>query len=518
MVPQRPAAGNPQLPHSTTVVVGAASAAADPAIAAALGALLGADVGAWTASGLECVKQRTVRRVFRGRLDGVPVHIKVFRVDTLAAKLRASLRRAPGEREAAHLVAARALGLPAVEPLAFGTALEAGQPCSFLATRSVAAAPFGWRCAPATVAAVGSLLRRVHDLGLSPGDLHPGNVLVASPSAASTTPALWLCDLTSLRHTGEPTLAARARALAFFCNPLDGGALDPLARPLLDGYLAAGPALPECLRRDLQVATARQRAGALRSFGRRSTRSCRHTDAEPRRRATPRWFWHLGDGLDAARFDACRQFDAAAVAPVRSGRRGAVWLTDTLAIKDRDAGAARRLWRAHYWLLFAGVLTPRPVALRIAEGRGLVFARRLPAPSLTVEVAAGALDAAAIAAAARSLGESLGRLHAHGLRVRDLKLENLVRDPTTGAVAIVDLDGVRLHSATDTRGAGRDLGRLLAAHRAAGRPGGAAAVRTFLRTYLRARRRLLQRVPMRRLCRRAEQRADEWALGHANQP
>lgn len=522
MVPQRPTAGNPLLPHSTTVTAGfaagTAAATVDPAIAPALGALLGADVGAWTAHGLECIKRRTVRRVFRGSLDGVPVHLKVFRADTLAAKLRASLRRARGEREASHLLAALALGLPAVEPLAYGVALEDGHPCSFVATRTVAAAPFAWSCPPATAAAVGALLRRVHDLGLSLPDLHAGNVLVAGPDEATGSPQLWLCDLTALRRTGEPGVVGRARALAFFCNPIDGGPLDPIARPLLDGYLDAGPALPASFRQQLALATAHLRASALRSFGRRSQRSCRHTEAEPRRRATPRWFWHLGEGIDAALRAACRQFDDTAAAPVRAGRRGAVWLTDALAIKDRDAGAARRLWRAHYWLLFAGVLAPQPVALRLADGRGRVFVRRLPAPTLADELAAGSPDAAAIDTAARTLGDSVGRLHAHGLRQRDLKFENLVRDPTTGAVAIVDLDGIRLHGAADTRGAGRDLGRLLAAFRAADQPGGAATVRAFLRAYLRTRRRLLQRVPMRRLCRRAEQRAGEWAIRHARRP
>jgi hypothetical protein len=105
-------------------------------------------------------------------------------------------------------------------------------------------------------------------------------------------------------------------------------------------------------------------------------------------------------------------------------------------------------------------------------------------------------------------------LHAHGLRNRDLKFENLVRDPASGVIRAVDLDGVRRGAANDHRGQGRDLGRLLAAFRAAGSPGGAGTVSAFVRAYLRSHLRLLQRPPLLRIARRAEQRAAEWASAH----
>ena len=155
-----------------------------------------------------------------------------------------------------------------------------------------------------------------------------------------------------------------------------------------------------------------------------------------------------------------------------------------------------------------------PLALRLHAGRGRVFTRRLPLPDLAEELSSGRLDDAAVAAAARSLGAMVGRLHAHGLRNRDLKLENLVRDPEGRGVAMVDLDGVTLHSAEDTRGCGRDLGRLLAAWRAAGSPGGEPTVCRFVRAYARSRRRLLQQPPMQRLLMHAEKRAREWQTSH----
>jgi tRNA A-37 threonylcarbamoyl transferase component Bud32 len=487
--------------------VGRATARAERSVADGLASLLAIDVAAWPQHGLELVKQRTVRSVFRGTFDGVPVHVKVFRADTLADHVRDWVRQARGSAEARHLDAARNLGLPVVEPLAHGFALEAGRRRSFVATRTASGAPFDFATAtPAALAATGRLLRRVHDLGVKLLDLHPGNLLIA----ADDTPIL--LDLTSMAHGGEPGLRERARALAFFCHELDGGALDPQATALLAGYLAAGP-MAGSLPDELVLATRRWRAAALPAFGRRAGRPCKQTATTPRRRGMPRWFWHLVDDTPERRA-ACEQFAAAPPAASKAGRRGAVWLVGDLAVKQREAAKARRLFQAAYWLLFAGVPAPAPVALRLHGGLGLVFARRIGSMTLADELQRGTLGAMALAATARQLGDSVGRLHAHGLGNRDLKLDNLVRDPASGLVAMVDLDGVRRRSARETRGRGADLGRLLAAFRGAGGPGGTATVRTFLRGYLRAHRALLQDTPLRRLLQVADRRAGEWASAH----
>ena len=509
MVPHRPGPGNLSLPHFVPVVGPHGDASASPRLAAPLRELLAHDFTAWTTRGLRSIKQRTVRTVLVGALGDESVHVKVFRADTFADRARDLLRGAPGLREAGNLQHARELGLPAVEPLAHGFVQTDEQRRSFVVTRSVDGAPFDFASASATVLAnAGALLRSVHDKGLAPGDLHPGNLLVDAAGQ------LHLLDFTSLRHVGELDLVARARALAFFCQELDGGALDRQARPLLAAYLAAGPALPPALRRELTLATHRWRAGALPAFGRRAQRECKHTTVGEIRRGIPRWVWHLGAEPVAAHRPAVDAFFAAPPPPHKEGRRGAVWLLDRLVVKQRDAGAAQKLWRASYWLLFAKVAAPAPVAMRWHVGTGHVVTARLGTRSLAEELADNCLDADAIAAATRSIGTQVGRLHAHGLGNRDLKFDNLVRRGGDGEVCMVDLDGVRRRAATETRGRGHDLGRLLASFRAAGTPGGATTVRTFLRSYLRAHRRLLQQPPLRRLLRSAEQRAGEWASEH----
>ena len=509
MVPQAAAQGNDPLPQSTAVAVGRAHARAAPPLAAALRDLLAADVEHWPARGLLPIKQRTVRTVLRGELGGLPVHVKVFRADTFTDHARDLLRGPRGARECSNLQRARALGLPVVEPLAHGQCLAGERLRSFVITRSADGEPFRFAAGDEVLQRTGALLRTVHDRGMAPDDLHPGNLLVAADGA------LHLLDLTSVRHAGLLDLRRRARALAFFCHELDGGALDPVAAPLLGGYLAAGPELGPQLAHELELATHRWRAAALPAFGRRAFRNCRHTEVPDATRGQARWCWHLAEAsAEPALRGACEQFVASPPAPHKSGRRGAVWLLDRLAVKERDAGKARWLWQASYWLLFAQVPAPTPVALRRYCGRGHVFVQRLPWPSLADELAGGQLGAHQLLAIADALGTSVGRLHAHGLGNRDLKFDNLVRDPGTGAVHMVDLDGVRRRSADETRGRGADLGRLLAAWRAAGEPAGRRAIRRFLRAYLRAHRNLLQRPPLRRLLLAAGKRAGQWAEAH----
>lgn len=509
MVPQGSPPGNDRPTQSVAVTNGRAHASVALAIAEPLRALLGHDVSDWSGRGLVVCKERTVRSVLHGELGGVAVHVKAFRADTLADRARDAVRRGRGEHEADNLARAGALGLPVVEALASGAAVDRGQLRSFLVTRTVqGATPFTFEVSAPVQRRVGALLRTVHDHGLDLDDLHPGNLVVDGDGAP------WLLDLTSLRNGGALSLRRRAKLVALFCQDLDGGGLDPAARELMAGYHEAGAGLPADFAHELTLATHRWRASALRSFGRRATRSCKHTHVEERRRGIPRWYVHLPSGTPAVVVPGCQQELAALGAPLRRGRRGAVWLGRS-AVKERDAGAARRLWRAEYWLLFARVPTGGPVALCLDRRRGFVFCGNLQRPSLATELAAQSLDPAAIGAAARSLGDSLGRLHAHGLRNRDLKFDNLVRHPTTGRVCMVDLDGVRLASTGDTRGLGADLGRLLAAFTGAGAPGGGATVRAFFGAYLRAHHRLLRQPAWHRIRRHAERRAREWASAHA---
>lgn len=462
-------------------------------------------------AGLAVVKQSTVRTVLHGTVGGTSVHVKLFRSGSLSDRARDAMRGERGQREAKNLLAAASLGLATVEPLAHGTCEGEDGKQSFLVTRSVPGSTrFAFSLPAAVLQRVGAMLRRAHDQGFLPGDLHPGNVVIDGSGSP------WLLDLTSVRHSGDPDAKRRAAALAFFCQELDGGPLDPCAAPLLAAYHAGGPPLPETFAKALAQAARAVRHAALVAFGRRSSRPCRHTELGVHRRGVPRWHWHLSGSpqRDAELRSACEAFAAAMPEPAKAGRRGAVWLLDPIVVKQRDQGSARKLFTAMYWLHFAGVPQAAPVALRTFDGIGHLFAAKIAAPDLRAELRAGTLRGRSVLAAAHALGTAVGRLHAHGLRNRDLKFVNLVRDPATGAICMVDLDGVMQKRPSDARGQGRDLGRLLAAFRGEGSPGGLGTVVAFMRAYQRARLQLLQPATLHTLWRVATKRADEWASAH----
>ncbi len=509
MVPQGLAPGNDPLPQSVAIAAAHCRGVCVASAAQALGPLFGALPATGT---LATVKHSTVRTVLRGAFDGVDVHLKLFRAATLSDRARDTLRGGRGSREARNLLLAADLDLRAATPLACGDVDDQQRGArSFLVTRTIpAACPFDFAMPTEVLAATGRLLRRAHDRAFLPGDLHPGNIVVDDRGEP------WLLDLSSVRHGDVPDLRRRAGALAFFCQSLDGGPRDPQAQPLLLAYLLAGRPLPDEFATELLLAARAVRIRALAAFGRRWSRNCRHTVVLPRRRGELRWYLHqLDDEADRQPLhDACRAFCMAPPPPLKDGRRGAVWLLDDLAVKERDQGDARHLFQGMYWLAFAGVPQPEPVALATLAGTGYVFARRLPMPPLAQELARGSLSAAALRRAAASLGAAVGRLHAHGLRNRDLKFENLVRDPIGGGVCMVDLDGVRKKRPSDARGQGMDLGRLLAAFVAAQSPGGRSSIGAFVRAYLRARQRLLQPAPTPRLWRTAQLRAKQWASAH----
>lgn len=461
-----------------------------------------------SAEGFEEIKATSVRRILRGDLpDGsggtISVHLKLFRAVRLSDRAREVIRGARAVREFEHLREARARGIPCVEPLAAGELIGTAGARSFLVTRTVPGVSLPRHTlAPAQAGRAGALLRLAHDRGLHARDLHAGNVL-EQPDGT-----LLLLDLTSVDLANPLELDERARALAFFCLGLDGNVLDPAARPLVEAYGAS----PACLRIAVRHGL-RLRNRALSAFGRRATRPCLHTKVVQRPR-TPRWYLHVPA---AHLHDLAKRLVDHPPVPAKSGRRGSVHLTEELVLKERTAAAARRLFRAAYWLDFAGVPCPMPVALQTWRGRGRVVSERLPGPNLAEELAGG-LSADEVVAAARRLGDAVGRLHAHGLRNRDMKLENLVRDPRTGGVAMVDLDGIHRKVPQDRRGQAADLGRLLAAFRAAGEPGRTRAYHAFLRGYMVARKCLLRRPKIRFLLRLTRERASALASRSGSTP
>ena len=437
----------------------------------------------------EEIKSSTVRTIYRGSLTGpagdpVTVHLKLFQAVRLSDRARDAIGGSRSAKEFLNLMGARDRGLPCVQPLAAGSIIGSLGSQSFLLTKTKAGEPLPrGPLLPSDARAAGQLLRQCHDAGLHARDLHPSNIL-RGPDGN-----LALVDLTSAVLANALDAGDRGWALAFFCLDLDAGVEDPAAQPLLAAY-GATPAILESASK----VSRRLRNRALSSFGRRAFRQCKTTQVE-RIKRRPRVYLHTP--AQALWDDARKLIDAVpSLDPIKSGRRGAVYLEDQVAIKVRSAAAARRLFESAYWLLFAGIPTPTPIVLQTFQGHGSIAVQRLQWPNLHQE--SQTLNSEQALLAARSLGESVGRLHSFGLRNRDMKFENLVRDPNTGTIYMVDLDGIKRQLPTDNRGRAADLGRLLAAFWQADQPGGEPALREFLRRYIQTCRQLLYPVAHRR--------------------
>ncbi len=460
--------------------------------------------GSWP--GFLEVKNSTVRRVLSGQLEdgqghSLKVHLKLFRPATLSDRARDALRGSRAAREFENLRECLRRGLPTVRPIAHGRFGNAQGMRSFLITESLdraEALPRG-PIPEAAASSAGELLRQAHDRGLHARDLHPGNILI-TPSGQ-----LALVDLTSASLANPLEREERARALAFFCQDLDGGLGDPTARPLALAYGADEKLIDQAVRQGRRL-----RNRALSAFGRRALRACRHSKIESLASGSLYCYSSATDLHAAAR--AWRP-DCPDNETIKSGRRGAVYFQGDLVIKLRPQASAKKLAVASFWLMFAGVHGADPVAVRIGPGQCWFLTRRLPWPNLAEEFARRKPGQESLVSAAGQLGDAVGRMHAHGLRNRDLKFENLVRNPESNRIYMVDLDGMRRHHPLDTRGQAADLGRLLAAYRSSDVKTDPRILRAFLRGYLSSHKSLCLK-PASNLYRHSEARAQEWARAH----
>jgi len=445
------------------------------------------------------IKETTVRTILRGSVPdphggAIDLHLKLFRAVNLSDHARDALGGARSLKEFHNLREARHRGVPCIRSVAAGSFKGSHGSRSFLLTLTEEGQPLRRGPLPRrSAAAAGRLLRKAHDRGLHAKDLHPGNVLERPDGL------LLILDLTSAQLANPLDARQRARALAYFCLDLDGLVRDPAARPLLQAYGVS----PELVARAQREAR-RLRNRGLSAFGRRAFRHGSWTHVAKKGlylHGPQRHLW------EAARF---LLRDLPSLTPLKSGRRGAVYVQNEVVAKQRHAAHARQLFQNAYWLTHASVPVAAPVALRTRAGLGVVVSRRLPWPTLKAEVESG-LPGDSLAAAARELGHAVGRMHSFGLRNRDMQLKNLIREPDSNRVFMVDLDGIRRKVPLDDRGRAADLGRLLAAFWDAGSPGGEGTLRRFARGYASSCRRLCNPVRLRHLACRIVGRASEWA-------
>jgi tRNA A-37 threonylcarbamoyl transferase component Bud32 len=240
------------------------------------------------------IKRSRARHVVRCPADGagarqVAVYVKRYLTDTLGDTLRFTAWRSRAHQEYRNLKALRALGVPAVEPLAWGERRRWGVVTeAVLVTRAVsareplhAALP---RMAPASrrraLEALGATLARVHAAGFQHRDLHAGNALVPSVGAPAvpegTAPPVVLVDVQKMVRRGAPLSAARCVLdLGVLDASLGHRVSDDERAGLLAGYLReSGGGSPAALSERVARAVARRRRARLVRHGRRCVRPC----------------------------------------------------------------------------------------------------------------------------------------------------------------------------------------------------------------------------------------------------
>lgn len=437
-------------------------------------------------AGAEVVKHNRVRTVARAPGPDGLLYVKRFRALRLGDRLLSLVRASPARREWTALLHLARAGVPCPAPVLLGEERRGGLLVgSNLATRAVEGADELVRRLDALRAkgdaagreallqALAPLARSIFQAGVDHPDLHLGNFLVRGEGE------LFVLDLHSARVRGRP-LGARARAARLNKLAHSFGLFEPETadwgheelRWFARAYAAVDPALgpAEALARALRDGAARLEATRLSSRDRRCLVDSTTFAVERRigRRAYRR------RELSAEALEAL--VEAPALALVHAHPRGRSRIEVVAA--PPELGLGERLVRKRYLFptlrsRLGGLHAPLPLrawkAARACEVRGVRAPKHLACVlegallprrgTVLMELVAGVtmvhrlLEAptppapAARRALARAVGQLIGRLHASGLKHRDLAVQNLLvrARPDGGWDAwVIDLDEVRV--------------------------------------------------------------------------
>jgi len=178
----------------------------------------------WLASSkTHSVKSGTQRTICRVVLPAGSVVIKHSRINTPRAWVREILRPAKARLEFENALALLELGLPAAQPLAWGSRHSRLPGESILITRSIDAGhpldrflettPVKCKLRQRIAVELGKLLANMHDVGVAHPDPHPGNLLVEIDSGM---PHFRLLDVHAVRFGVPLTVRERVDNLVLF--------------------------------------------------------------------------------------------------------------------------------------------------------------------------------------------------------------------------------------------------------------------------------------------------------------
>lgn len=426
---------------------------------------------------LEFLKAGHRRATYRARIGGRPAIVKVSFHSFGRFKLA---------RERRRLLAMKRLGLPAP------SVLGEGRPSSgrfALILEDVAGPPFqeAWLAAPDAATRrelllrLAESLRDLHRSGVEHRDPHPRNLL------AGLQGVLWL-DAAALRFRPgggplPPGRALRNLALVHSAFGIAAGAGGREWLRALRAYLGPGEGRRRrhAWAREVLRLSARFRKRFLRKRARRCLRANRDfvqvrlpgRRAAARRGETagPTWkrFLESPDSFfegalilkDGRSTRAARVlWDGRPAFLKRYQRPGILHRFKYLFRRSR----AFRGWVAGHALELGSVPAPRPLAVLEVRRRWLPCFSYLVTEWVEGETSDRALNSVPSAtrdALVQSLTAALARLHALGVRHRDLKPQNVFFETTRGGISLVDFDGVRFPLSLSAAARRRDLERWL---------------------------------------------------------
>jgi len=427
----------------------------------------------WLENAGETLRELPARHVFRARVGGLPCVVKLYR----PRRLRQWVRRY-AEAEAERAEAARALGVPVVEPLAHAR-LRDGRQVLVLREETGARTlqemvldpELRGRARRDLARAAGRLLATLLNAGIRWDDAHAGNVLVRPDGS------LLIADAWNLRPGDYLTADERARVLAQFAPFfLTHGKLSDLL-VFWGEYGRASTFLPEDLeahrRRvlDLVPEAFRKLAGSRARRMRRKSRPVRvgafHGFAreeldDATLAAVVERAENLGDGPDVL-----KRSPTAWTLAVGDEWIAKIFLPKkiTRPLRDLVRGTrAERALEASQALEHRGVKTPEVGAVLrdgILPTRSILVMRRVRSAHPLPDVLRS-LDPREQRAAAARLGRTLRRMHDWGLRHRDLKHDNILAECGGASFRFLDLDGISQtrRGKLDWERRARDLGHL----------------------------------------------------------
>lgn len=487
----------------------------------------GPQLARWVADGLAAVvKANPARTVYRVELPTDTVFVKHCRITGPRAWAREWIRPPKARLEFDNATALRMRGVPAIEPLAWGTNDTRWPGESYLVTRGVAAVPFldyleteFAALPPAEQRAAGQQLTvalaeffaRLHDAGIAHPDPHPGNLLLEMP--ACRIPRLTLLDLHAVR-LGPPLSWPRSLAnLALFNRFFQLRASRPERARFWHHYRRTRASLPlpspAELRAQARELERETHASNLHLWAKRegrwlgSNRTLRRVKRGDVRGLAVR------DVPDYALRAVLENPDAVFAQPgtrvLKDGKTSTVAAFELPSpagpvpvvlkrVNVRTAAeplknfvrrsAVVRSWVNGHTLRDRSLPTPRPLAVFQRYRRGLptegyLLTEVVPA-AVPLDAAPGCVPRGVLV----DLARTLRAMHDRGVSHRDLKASNVLlangRDPV-----LIDLVGVRTVAAVGVARRAKELARLNASFLAAPAVTRAERLR-FLRAYLAA--------------------------------